>query len=158
MRWMHGPHLEGMELIVGRCMHKPSLEGANPNVGKEYYMRSLSILGGYDSQSRYDTYFFHTLPRFNCKANRWSSGFRGCRVVRDLARSVAPIVQGKSGSSDPVETGGSQSAFRGSTFRETRSLPFFTAEIVDQRNAESTFGAKPTVLAPGHIKRACEWG
>jgi hypothetical protein len=43
-------------------------------------------------------------------------------------------------------------------FRETRSLPFFTAKIIDRRNAESTFGAEPTVLAPGHIKRACGWG
>jgi hypothetical protein len=68
------------------------------------------------------------------------------------------MVQGKSGSSDPVETGGSQSAYRGSMFRETRSLPFFTAEIADRRNTESTFGAKPTIPTPGHIKRACKWG
>jgi hypothetical protein len=97
-------------------------------------------------------------PRFTNKENRRSSGFRGCQVARDLARRVAPIVQGKSGSSDPIGTGGGQSAYRGSVFRETWSLPFFTAEITDRRNAESTFGAEPTVLAPGHIKRACKWG
>jgi hypothetical protein len=71
---------------------------------------------------------------------------------------VAPIVQGKSGSSDQIGTGGGQSAYRGSVFREAWSLPFFTAEIVDRRNDESTFGAEATVLAPGHIKRACKWG
>jgi hypothetical protein len=72
-------------------------------------------------------------PRFTYKANRRSSGFRGCQVARDLARRVAPIVQGKSGSSDPIGTGGGQSAYRGSVFRETRSLPFFTAEIADPK-------------------------
>jgi hypothetical protein len=81
--------------------------------------------------------------------------FRGCQVARDLARRIAPIVQGKSGLSDPVETGGSRSAYRGSVFRETKSLPFFTAEIADRRNAGSTFGAEPTVPAPGHVKQAC---
>jgi hypothetical protein len=85
-------------------------------------------------------------------------GFSGLSSCPDLARRVAPIVQGKSGSSDPIGTGGGQSAYRGSVFRETWSLPFFTAEIADRRNAESTFGAEPTVLAPGHIKRACKWG
>jgi hypothetical protein len=97
-------------------------------------------------------------PRSTYKTDRRASGFRGCQVARDLARRIAPIVQGKSGSSDPVETGGSQSAYQGSVFRETRSLPFFTAEIANRGNAESNFGAKPTVLALGHIKRAYKWG
>ena len=71
-------------------------------------------------------------------------------------QEIAPIFQDKSGSSDPVGTGGSQSTFLGSTFRETRDLPFTAVEIVDRRNAEGTFGAEPTVLAPGHVKRAWE--
>jgi hypothetical protein len=51
------------------------------------------------------------------------------------------MVQSKSGSSDLVGTGGSQSAYRGSVIRETRSCPFIAFEIADQRSSESTFGA-----------------
>jgi hypothetical protein len=54
------------------------------------------------------------------RVNRRSSGFRGCQVARGLARRAAPMVQSKSGSSDPIGTGGSQSAYRRSVFRETR--------------------------------------
>jgi hypothetical protein len=73
-------------------------------------------------------------------------------------REIAPIIQDKSGSSDPIETGGFQSVYRGSEFRETRSLPFVAVEIVDRRNAESTFEAEPMVLALSHFKRACKRG
>jgi hypothetical protein len=54
------------------------------------------------------------------KVNRRSSSFRGCQVARGLAQRVVPMVQRKSGSSDPIEIGGSQSAYRRSVFRETR--------------------------------------
>jgi hypothetical protein len=39
-------------------------------------------------------------------------------------------------SSDPVGTGGSQTTFRESTFRETRDLPSTAAEIVEMRNTD----------------------
>jgi hypothetical protein len=113
-----------------------------------------NLFSGYKSSER--AKFCCQQPRSTYKADRRSSGFRGCQVARDLAQKVAPIVQDRSGSSDPVGTGGSQSALRGSVFRETRDLPFIAAEIVDRRNAEGTFGAEPTVLAPGHVKRAWE--
>jgi hypothetical protein len=86
------------------------------------------------------------------------SGISGLPSFPRFSTKGSAIVQGKYGLSDPIGTGGGQSAYRGSVFRETRSLPFFTVEIADRRNTENTFGAKPTVLAPGHIKRACERG
>jgi hypothetical protein len=97
-------------------------------------------------------------PRSTYRFYRRSSGFRGYRVARNLAQGTAPIFQDKSGSSDPIGTVGCQSAYRGSGFRESRRCPFIAVEVVDRRNAESTFGAEPTVLAPGHIKRACKGG
>jgi hypothetical protein len=54
------------------------------------------------------------------RVNRQSLGFRGCKVSRGFARRAAPMVQRKSGSSDLIETGGSQSAYRRSVFWETR--------------------------------------
>jgi hypothetical protein len=54
------------------------------------------------------------------RVNRQSSGFRGCQVSRGLAQRAAPMVQRKSGSSDPIGTGGSQLAYRRSVFWETR--------------------------------------
>ena len=66
------------------------------------------------------------------------------------------MIQDKSGLSDPIGTGGFQSVYQGLEFQETRSLPFVAVEIVDRQNVEGTFGAKPTVLVLGYIKRAWE--
>jgi hypothetical protein len=97
-------------------------------------------------------------PRSIYKTDRRSSGFQSYRVAQGLALEGAPIVQIRLGFSNKIGTGGSLSAYRGSTFRKSRSHPFITLEIADQRNVESAFGAEPTVLAPGLIKRACEGG
>jgi hypothetical protein len=113
-----------------------------------------NLISGYKSSEQ--AKLCRQRPRSINRADRRSSGFRGYQVARDLAQEIAPIFQDKSGSSDPVGTGGSQSTFRGSTFRETRDLPFTAAEIADRRNAEGTFGAEPMVLVPGHVKRAWE--
>jgi hypothetical protein len=51
------------------------------------------------------------------------------------------MVQSKSGSSDLVGIGGSQSAYQGSVIRETRSCPFIPFEIVDQRSSKNAFSA-----------------
>ena len=77
------------------------------------------------------------------------SGLPGCP---GLMREIAPIIQEKYGSSDPIETGGFQSVYQGSEFRETRSLPFVAVEITDRRNVESAFEAEPMVLALSHFK------
>jgi hypothetical protein len=113
-----------------------------------------NLFSGYNSSEQ--AKFCCQQPRSTYKADQRSSGFRGCQAAWDLAQKVAPIVQDKSRSSDPVKTWGSQLALRGSVFREIRDLSFIAAEIVDQRNAEGTFGAEPTVLVPGHDKRAWE--
>jgi hypothetical protein len=146
---------ENMCIIVSNnfCLgHKSTqvcrLHGKRPSAARK------NLFSGYKSSER--AKFCCQQPRSIYKVDRRSPGFRGCQVARDLAQKVAPIVQDRSGSSDPVGTGGSQSALRGSVFRETRDLPFIAAEIADRRNVEGTFGAEPTVLAPGHVKRAWE--
>jgi hypothetical protein len=68
------------------------------------------------------------------------------------------MVQSRLGSSNQIGTGGSLSTYRGSGFRGAGSSQLITLGSVDQRNAESAFGAKPRVSAPGHIKRAGERG
>jgi hypothetical protein len=52
-------------------------------------------------------------------------------------QEITPIIQDKSGLSDPIGTGGFQSVYRESEFWETRSLPFVAVEIADWRNVES---------------------
>jgi hypothetical protein len=102
--------------------------------------------------------FFCRWPRSTYRFYRRSLGFQGYWVARNLAQGTAPIFQDKSGSFNPIGTIGFQSAYRRSGFRESRRCLFIAVEVVDRRNTESTFGAEPTVLAPGHIKRACKGG
>jgi hypothetical protein len=92
------------------------------------------------------------------KADRRSPGFRSYRVAQGLARGTTLVFHSRLGSSDPIGTGGSLSAYQGSVFRGTGSSPFIALESADQRSVESTFGVEPTVLAPGYIKRACKEG
>jgi hypothetical protein len=120
------------------------LRGKHPSAERE------SLFSSYKSSERVK--FCCQQPRSTYKADRRSLRFRGCQVAQDLAQKVAPIVQDRSGLSDPVKKGGSQSVLQGSVFQETRDLPFIVAEIVDWRNVEGTFGVKPMVLAPGHVK------
>jgi hypothetical protein len=110
------------------------------------------------SESSEQAKFFCRQPRSNHKENQQSSGFQCCQIAWDLARRAAPIVQEKSGSSDPIGTGGSQSAYQRSVFQGTGSSQLIALGSVDQQNTESTFRAEPAVLAPGHVKRACKWG
>jgi hypothetical protein len=120
------------------------LRGKNPSAERD------SLFSGYKSSERAN--FCCQQLRSTYKDDQRSLGFRGCQVARDLAQKVAPIVQDRSGLSDPVKTGGIQSTLRGSVFQETRDLPFIVAEIADRRNAKGTFGVKPMVLALGHVK------